>query len=117
DHFGNRWISGSLDTLHMATPTAQSAVSLATNRLTSGTYDAAGNLTAQTHITTGGGSMAYDANNKMTSFTATGVSVATKYDVVGRRVRKIYNGQTTIWVYDAFGSLAAEYTTETQTTP
>lgn len=31
DHFGNRWISASLDTLHMATPTAQSAVSLATN--------------------------------------------------------------------------------------
>ena len=117
DHFGNRWISASLDTLHMATPTAQSAVSLATNRLTSGTYDAAGNLTAQTHITTGGGSMAYDANNKMKSFTATGVAVATYYDTAGRRVRKIYNGQTTIWVYDAFGNLAAEYTTETQTTP
>lgn len=117
DHFGNRWISASLDTLHMATPTAQSAVSLATNRLTSGTYDAAGNLTAQAYITTGGGSMAYDANNKMTSFTATGVSVSTKYDTAGRRVRKVYNGQTTIWVYDAFGKLAAEYTTATQTTP
>ncbi len=117
DHFGNRWISSSLDTLHMATPTAQSAVSLATNRLTSGTYDAAGNLTAQAYITIGGGSMAYDANNKMTAFTATGVSVSTKYDTAGRRVRKVYNGQTTIWVYDAFGKLAAEYTTETQTTP
>ncbi len=109
DHFGNRWISASLDTLHMATPTAQSAVSLATNRLTSGTYDAAGNLTAQTYITTGGGSMAYDANNKATSFTATGVSVATKYDAGGRRVRKVYNSETTIWVYDAFGKLAAEH--------
>jgi YD repeat-containing protein len=117
DHFGNRWIASSLDTLHMATPTAQSAVDLDTNRLTSATYDAAGNLTAQPYVTTGGGSIAYDANNKAISFTAAGVSVGTKYDSGGRRVRKIHNGETTVWVYDAFGRLAAEYTTEAQTTP
>lgn len=73
DHFGYGWISASLDTLHMATPIAQSGISLTTNRLMSDTYDAAGNLTAQPHIATGGGSMPYDTNNKMTSFTALGV--------------------------------------------
>ncbi len=117
DHFGNRWIAASLDTLHQATPTAQSHFDLATNRLassTGATYDAAGNMTAHPWITPGaGGGMTYDANNKMTSFTATGVSVDTDYDANNRRVRKVYGSETTISVYDAAGALAAEYTTET----
>ncbi len=118
DHFGNRWISGNWGhTLHMATPTSQSAIQASTNRLigTGITYDNAGNLTAHPHITTGSGSMVYDANNKMKSFTATGVAVTTTYDAAARRVRKVYNSETTVWVYDAFGKLAAEYTTESHT--
>ncbi len=118
DHFGNRWISGNWGhTLHMATPKSQSAIQTSTNRLTGAgiTYDNAGNLTAHPHITTGSGSMAYDANNKMKSFTATGVAVTTTYDAAARRVRKVYNSETTVWVYDAFGKLAAEYTTESLT--
>ncbi len=78
-------------------------------------YDNAGNLTAHPNITTGSGSMAYDANNKMTAFAKTGVSVATTYDAAARRVRKVYNSETTVWVYDAFGKLAAEYTTDSHT--
>jgi len=101
DHFGNRWISGATGhTLHMATPTSSSDIQATTNRLT-GTgiaYDNAGNLTAHPNITPGSGSMAYDANNKMATFVATGVSVATKYDAGGRRVRKVYNGETKVWV-------------------
>ncbi len=118
DHFGNRWISGNWGhTLHMATPKSQSAIQASTNRLTGAgiVYDNAGNLTAHPHITTGSGSMAYDANNKMKSFTATGVSVTTTYDAAARRVRKVYNSETTVWVYDAFGKLTAEYTTESHT--
>ncbi len=118
DHFGNRWISGNWGhTLHMATPKSQSAIQASTNRLTGAeiVYDNAGNLTAHPHITTGSGSMAYDANNKMKSFTATGVAVTTTYDAAARRVRKVYNSETTVWVYDAFGKLAAEYTTESHT--
>jgi RHS repeat-associated protein len=53
--------------------------------------------------------MAYNANNLMTSFTATGVSVQTAYDAAGRRVRKIKGTEVTLWVYDASGRLAAEY--------
>ncbi len=118
DHFGNRWISGATGhTLHMATPTSQSAIQASTNRLTGAgiVYDNAGNLTAHPNITTGSGSMAYDANNKMTAFAKTGVSVATTYDAAARRVRKVYNSETTVWVYDAFGKLAAEYTTDSHT--
>jgi RHS repeat-associated protein len=55
--------------------------------------------------------MVYNASNKMTQFTATGVSVAYRYDAKERRVRQDSGGQTTIWVYDAFGQLAAEYST------
>ena len=118
DHFGNRWIGSSSEPLHSATPTSPAAIEATTNRLASTTtgavYDNAGNMTAHPFITPGGGSMAYDANNKMTAFTATGVSVNTIYDATGKRVRKVHNGQTTVWVYDAFGRMAAEYTTATQ---
>jgi YD repeat-containing protein len=55
--------------------------------------------------------MVYNASNKMTQFTATGVSVSYRYDSQQRRVRQDSGGQTTIWVYDAFGQLAAEYAT------
>jgi RHS repeat-associated protein len=55
--------------------------------------------------------MVYNASNKMTQFTATGVSVSYRYDAQERRVRQDSAGQTTIWVYDAFGQLAAEYST------
>ena len=117
DHFGNRWISGATGhTLHSATPTSSAAIEATTNRLASTTgavYDNAGNMTAHPFITPGSGSMTYDANNKMTAFMATGVSVNTIYDATGKRVRKVHNGQTTVWVYDAFGRLAAEYTTAT----
>lgn len=86
DHFGNRWISGATGhTLHMATPTSSAAIQATTNRLT-GTgiaYDNAGNMTAHPQITPGSGSMTYDANNKMTAFTATGVAVNTRYDAFG----------------------------------
>ncbi len=117
DHFGNRWISGATGhTLHMATPTSPSAIQASTNRLTGAgiVYDNAGNLTAHPFITPGSGSMAYDTNNKMTAFAKTGAAVATKYDAAHRRIRKIHNGDTTVWVYDAIGKLAAEYTTEQQ---
>jgi RHS repeat-associated protein len=114
DTFGNRWVSFSNRTLHMATPTSAANFNAATNRLTGTgiTYDNAGNLTAHPFLTPGaGGGMVYNASNKMTQFTATGVSVSYRYDAQERRVRQDSAGQTTIWVYDAFGQLAAEYST------
>lgn len=112
--FGNRWVSYSNHTLHMATPTSASNFNAATNRLTGTgiTYDDAGNLTAHPNLTTGGGGIVYNASNKMTEFTATGVSMSYRYDAKERRVRKSSGDQTTIWVYNAFGQLAAEYATD-----
>jgi hypothetical protein len=109
----------------MATPTSAAAFNGSTNRLTGSgiTYDNAGNLTAHPFLTPGaGGGMVYNASNKMTQFTATGVQFtvtgvqftakgAYRYDAQQRRVRQDSGGQTTIWVYDAFGQLAAEYAT------
>ena len=116
DHFGNRWIGFSNRTLHMATPTSQSAFQGTTNRLVAATYDNAGNMTAHPFITPGSGSITYDANNLASSFTATGVSVLTRYDARGRRVRKDVNGTAQIYVYDSRGRLAAEYTMAAVTT-
>ncbi len=85
DHFGNRWISlYPLETLHMATPTSVNDFDQSTNRLdftaTGAVYDQAGNLTSHPHL----GSMAYDANNLMASFSATGTTVDTDYDANGK---------------------------------
>ncbi len=110
DHFGNRWIAFSNRSLHMATPTSQSAFQATTNRLAAASYDNAGNMTAHPFIAPGSGSITYDANNLASTFTATGVSVLTRYDAQGRRVRKDVNGTALIYVYDSRGRLAAEYT-------
>jgi RHS repeat-associated protein len=53
--------------------------------------------------------MAYDAENRQTQFNA-GLGIASyAYDGDGRRVKKNYNGETTVLVYDALGRLAVEY--------
>ena len=119
EHFGNRWVAYSNNTLHMATPTSAADFDAATNRLaaTGVSYDAAGNLTAHPYITIGGGSIIYDANNKQATFTKTATTVDTWYDAQDRRVRKVINGSTTIYVYGAGGKLAAEYTTAPSNTP
>jgi len=77
-------------------------------------YDAAGNLINHDLI----GLMTYDANNKMTSFADGSDSGSYVYDGQGNRVQRLSStaAGTTTYVYDAFGKLAAEYSTETQGT-
>ncbi len=110
DRSGNRWISGTTGhTLHSSTPTASTDFNTATNRLlkNSATFDYAGNLLSETFL----GDMAYDADNHQTTFTdpvTSAVSTYT-YDGAGNRVRKITPAATTVYVYNAFGKLAAEY--------
>ena len=64
-------------------------------------YDDAGNLT-----TYQGRTLTYDAENRQTSLSDGG---SYEYDGEGRRVKKIAEGVTTVYVYDAMGRLAAEY--------
>ena len=78
-------------------------------------YDAAGNLTKDAT----GKLFAYDAENRQKSF---GVNDSNSnggtyiYDGLGRRVKKTVGSVETIFVYDAFGKLAAEYETNLQQT-
>ena len=69
-------------------------------------YDARGNLLTQV----GGRAYTYDAENRMVEAKAAGVTQGIyKYDGDGRRVEAVAGGKSTRYVYDAFGSLAAEY--------
>jgi RHS repeat-associated protein len=109
DRFGNRGIdvanssgnaSGSGGALQL------SEFDAANNRITrSGyTYDAAGNLTAEP-----GKSYAYDAENRMITAAAQGVTtIQCMYDGNGRRVKKIVNGFGTGFEYGAGGELLTE---------
>ena len=111
DHFGNK-ATGSNRVMHQAKPTQLSQTDIATNRLTTATYDAAGSMTSHP-VLTPGGTITYDANNKKKTFTKTGLSVTTYYDAGDRRVRedKVKGAVTTqtVWVYNTFGALVAEY--------
>jgi len=71
-------------------------------------YDASGNLTRNANAK----NYTYDAENRQVTSTGSNLSMSYSYDGNGKRV-KSYNAvtdQTTIFVYDADGDLAAEYT-------
>jgi len=112
DNFGNRWLSGSSG---LPSPTNQvpNGNWFSGNRVTSSpsgawTYDNSGNLQAMAGMP--GWGFTYDAENRqITAVTASSPTTTYAYDGEGRRVTKNWNGQTTTFVYDAFGNLAAEY--------
>jgi len=120
DRFGNMWVTptGGL-TAHSATPRAGDQFGATTNRLTkafdgsalSSPYDAAGNLISHPYV----GTMQCDAENRQKQFTSGSTTATYHYDGDGRRVKRVLGGQTTVFVYDAFGMLAAEYSTATPT--
>jgi len=80
--------------------------SAATNRITEAGYgyDGAGNLTSYA-----GRTLEYDAENRQTALTESGTMFEHRHDGDGRRVKKVVNGLRTVYVYDAGGALAAEY--------
>jgi RHS repeat-associated protein len=81
------------------------------NRLTAAVYDAAGNLRQlTTTVPSPSNYLIYDAENRLV--TTEQNSYTYTYDGEGRRVRSVAGGATTVFVYDAFGQLAAEYSTQ-----
>ena len=94
-------------------PTAKTNFSSSTNRLTltGAGYDNSGNLTA----TSLGDTLAYDAENRLASYTLSNSTTSYKYGPQGRRVQKVTPTVTETYVYDAFGKLAAEYSTAAPT--
>ncbi len=74
-------------------------------------YDAAGNVNAMYLFS----NLTYDAENRLLTASAPSPFTYT-YDGNGRRVTKTGAGNTTVYVYDAAGRLAAEYDTAAQPT-
>jgi RHS repeat-associated protein len=106
DRWGNRTIN-SATTWGNAINNAVFTVDPANNnRLLGLGYDLAGNVTSDPN---GGGTLTYDAENRMTSAFKSGVWSYYVYDADGRRVRRITGGVETWHVYGFGGELIAEY--------
>jgi hypothetical protein len=107
DRYGNLWTTGSGGVQEYGTTPTSNIFNPATNRMITKPYDAAGN---QTQV--GSFSLAYDAENRQ-SVAVDNVSegqAAYGYDGLGQRVTKSTEGSiSTVYVYDIFGQLAAEY--------
>jgi len=113
DQYGNVGVTSTL-ALGPGTPTSPSQFSTTNNRLIADTPDAAGNVLMDANM----GTMTYDGENRLLTFTPPNSGAITTYDYdgEGRRVRKTQTGGTsssTAYVYDAAGQLTAEYSTAT----
>ncbi len=122
DLYGNRTFdttSGATTTLGSCQQvTCNPTVNTANNRFSSGqyySYDANGNLTSNPDAWT----FNYDSENHQTEVKDDeGLTKGLYYyDGDGRRVKKITDDETTIFVYDASGKLTAEYSTKLAETP
>ena len=102
DNWSNQFVSqANVVTRHSFTPAAASNFDAANRLIIQGsTYDPAGN---QTGI--GGYTFTYDAENRLKTSKLGEITTTYAYDGEGRRVKK----GNEIYVYDAFGNLAAEY--------
>ena len=121
DNFGNHWVNPSSTgyTLNSLTPTGSTAFG-SDNRLVAQSYDGRGNQTSYTPYT-----LAYDGDDQQISATSPqNDSASYQYDADGQRVVKMTCSDptpctasssslvTTIYVYDAMGQVAAEYSTQ-----
>ena len=102
DRFGNRQITSASGGVNNYNPSYDSK---RTNRINGLGYDAAGNITRDP-IT--GGTMTYDAENRLLTAT-NGGGGSYIYNADGKRVRRITGGQETWHVYGCGGELLAEY--------
>ena len=117
DRYGNRRFDASGTTTLGSCQQAicNPAVSTANNRLAPGqnyVYDAAGSVTRDAV----GERFGYDAESHQKEFFSPSNQTTTpdatyQYDGEGRRVKKVVGNEVTIFVYDASGQLAAEYST------
>jgi RHS repeat-associated protein len=115
DQYGNMWtsVNGGVPTWSMM-PTSN--VFNSANQITGESYDGAGNQTAIGPYT-----LQYDAENRLIQASqpasAGGGQVQYGYDAEGKRITKSFlSGPSTVYVYDVFGNLAAEYSSAPLTT-
>jgi len=109
DRFGNKNFDVANTTANVLGPNP--TINQTSNRFDTGQnyfYDVAGNLIGDP--TTPANGINYDAENRQTQYTKMGQgSNNYYYDGDGRRVKKIDNSGTTIFVYNVVGQLIAEY--------
>ncbi len=102
DRYGNRCASGATGGVSNYCPTYTAT----NNRISGLTYDAAGNITFDVAT---GGTMSYDAENRLLTATSGGGGTYA-YDGEGRRVKRtLAGGQEWWYVYGVGGELVAEY--------
>jgi RHS repeat-associated protein len=104
DRFGNRQITSATGGVNNYNPTYDTTTN--TNRIVGLGYDAAGNITFDSLT---GGTMTYDAENRLLTAINGGVGSSYTYDADGKRVRKIVGVQETWYIYGVGGELLAEY--------
>lgn len=113
DRYGNRTVITGQTTPAMIGPNP--VINQANNRIApqqneSYAYDAAGNLT----VDQTGRRFTFDGENKVVAFYSTPSSQTPtaeyRYDVGGKRVKKIVGNVTTLFVYDVMGKMIGEYT-------
>ena len=114
DQYGNMWVTNYTGVpLAGNTPTSNVYSS---NRIGGQSYDASGN-----QLSVNGDTLFFDAENRMMSATEPvslgGGTETYLYDGDGRRVEKTGPGGATVYVYDALGQLAAEYSTTANSSP
>ncbi len=113
DAYGNMWLTpGASSGIPPAGNTPTSDVYTANNQISGTTYDPAGNQQL-----VNGDTASYDSENHQTSLSFAGATEAYLYDGNGQRVEKAGPNGTTVFVYDAMGKLAAEYSTAVNTSP
>jgi RHS repeat-associated protein len=118
DRFGNRT---SFNQTGFAGITQTPSIDANTNRFAASqgySYDKNGNIVSDP--ADGGRSFVFNGDNKQTQVYKNGVTppVGTySYDGAGKRVKKVSNTETTIFVYDAAGKLIAEYSSQISQDP
>lgn len=121
DRYGNRtsydnWAGTTQQTL---TTIEKPAIDAATNRISSSgyTFDENGNMIVDAE----GRQFTFNGDNKQIEVKDAGDNIVGQYyyDGSGARVKKFVpsTGETTVFVYDAGGALAAEYSTQAPTAP
>ncbi len=109
DGYGNRWVSTSTGLpTNSFTPTVSTNFDTLNRLQVQNTqYDGAGNL-----VVIGGYTFAYDGDDHLATSALSASTTTYGYDGLGRRVNRQTPQGRTIYVYDAFDQLAAEYTSE-----
>ena len=106
DAFGNRTVN--VGTAQTISPSTNQITAVAGYPTNPPDYDDAGNMIFHPQI----GTLAYDAENRQTSFSFSGKTGTYVYDGEGHRIKRVstgIGGSTALFVYDAFDRLAAEY--------